>query len=75
MNLRRIVPLALLLPLIATGCVAVSSKNNRFAQPRTAVVLNNRVYLVDTRDGTLYELDPAKARPFVPPCGDEVEVK
>jgi len=44
--------------IIATGCVAVSSKNNRFASRLDAVTVGNEIYVVNTRTGEYATIDP-----------------
>lgn len=73
--MRRIRGLAgLTLSLVAiSGCVAVSSKGNKFGTERQAVVVGDRILVVDTREGIVYELKASDARPFVPAEPSEVE--
>jgi hypothetical protein len=47
--------------LFGTGCIAVSSKNNRFANARQAVVMNDRIYIVNTETGEICEAGTAAA--------------
>lgn len=49
-----------LLTLSATGCVAVSAKNNRWASDYDAVVLNGQIYIVNMRTGQVAVADAAK---------------
>lgn len=50
--------------LASTGCVAVSAKDNRVGVSRQAVVINDKVYIVDLEEGELYEFPTSHARPM-----------
>lgn len=71
--MRRILALVLMAGglWLATGCVAVSAKNNRFASDHAAVVVDGRVYVINTRNGAVREVDLATARPMPFPDEDD----
>jgi N-acetylglutamate synthase/N-acetylornithine aminotransferase len=43
--------------VLTSGCVAVSAKNNRYSSDLDAVVVNNRVAIVNTCTGEMAWLD------------------
>jgi hypothetical protein len=58
--MKRVCLLGLLCALgfVASGCVAVSAKNNRFASRLDAVTVGNQIYVVNTRTGEYAKIDP-----------------
>jgi multidrug resistance efflux pump len=58
--------LSLVVLLAGTGCVAVSAKSNRFGSDLDAVVVNDRIYVVNKITGCVKEINVDKAQPFVP---------
>ena len=50
----------------ATGCIAVSSKNNRFASDADVIAVDGRVYVVNKCTGAVRTVDLNAARPIVP---------
>jgi len=50
--------------LASTGCIAVSSKNNRFASDSDVVAVDGRVYVVNKRTGSVRAVDLCTARPL-----------
>lgn len=48
------------------GCVAVSSKNNRFGNDSDVVAVNGRVYVVNKSSGDVREIDIGHAKKFEP---------
>ena len=60
----RVLPLVAL--LASSGCIAVSAKNNRFGPECEAVVVQDRLYVVNTSTGNVGEIDLSTARPFRP---------
>ena len=57
--MRRIIGVVLAggFTLAATGCVAVSAKNNRWASNLDAVVVDGKVYVVNVRTGQVAPVD------------------
>lgn len=60
--MRRIVCalLAATLGVAASGCIAVSAKNNRFASDLDAVTVDGEIYVVNKRSGQVAKVDKTK---------------
>lgn len=55
---RKLLCMGLCLALASSGCVAVSAKNNRFGSAKQAVVVGDRIYIVNVENGSVSEARP-----------------
>lgn len=63
--MRTFIAVAAGLSLLSlAGCVAVSAKGNRFGTGRAVVAVDGRVYVVDTSNGHVCEVDVERAARF-----------
>ena len=60
----RVLPLVAL--LASSGCIAVTAKDNRFGPECEAVVVQDRLFVVNTATGDVGEIDLSTAEPFRP---------
>ena len=68
--MRRLVGVlgAALMLVGASGCVAVSAKNNRWAHELDAVAVGEHVYVVNLRTGQVAEVDTKQLTPIGQLC-------
>lgn len=50
--------------LAVSGCVAVTAKNNRWANELEAVAVDNQIYLVNVRTGQVATVDKSNPVPL-----------